>query len=550
MGERAKHKTDWRQEVEQALWRRPLVGLALLYMLGWLAATAGSWIGLAALGGGLALLIGNSRNRGVVLLAGGVIAAVGLWQWGQLKDRPEVGKFAEQAVVLRGVVAQEPRPGSTNQNVLLTAEQLSRGGVRQPVRGELWLFVPAGVKLRYLDVLKVTGELRAPGLGKRNGRPWLVVGDGRLIQKLGHRPEGLIAAAGRRVRVETVEVLAPLMPQGYQRLNAQLLTSLFFGTAGAGLPKEVVELFRRTGTIHLLVVSGSQISLLFLLVYFPGMLAFWQGRRALRRELWAADYPAEAAALSTAFPTSVRGLPTPGVIGAGLVLMVSYALLTQGGSSIARAAVMAGLIGLALLLRHIGALADRHSLEVDHYTLLGAAALGILLVDPTALGEVGFQLSFAAVWGLIFLSPKLQRLLGFLPDFWGYLIGGTVAAQLATLPIVAWQFGSAPIIGFLSNLIVMPVAALLLWLGLATLVLRLALWPLAVPLGWLCGQLCWLLVQANDWFGKMPGGMVELKRLSWWGVAIYLIILGGAGIWLGKLAPVRQDEFAGLADTL
>ncbi len=462
-----------------------------------------------------------------------------------------MGEFIDKAVVLKGTVTQPPVPSSGGGLTLtLEAEEVVSRGKAVPAKGRVWVYVPREVSADYLDVLEIVGELRPTLFSDRRDAAWMALGDARLLRKVGEREEGFVEAASRRMRSEVVEVLKPVLPGGYREFHARLLGSLFFGTHGAGLPRGLIESFRQTGTIHVLVVSGTQISLLFMVVYFPGLFAHWQRRRRIQAQLRMVGSDTDIRPGTSRLPGLPRLLPSPLFIGAGLGLMCIYALLTQGGTPVTRAAVMAGLVGISLFLRHFSMVADHHSLDIDRYTLLAAAAMGILAINPAALSEVGFQLSFAAVLGIAFLAPKLRGLLGSMNDFWAYLIAAPVSAQLAVLPLVGWHFGTLPVIGFISNLVIVPIAALLLWLGLAAFALGAVWWVLAWPLGWACGQLCWLMTRSVALFAAMPGGVVHVKSISWMAVAAYFAALSIGGGLLGLLFPRRKDELAGLEDKL
>jgi ComEC/Rec2-related protein len=508
---------------------RPLVLLAGSMLLGLQAVTGNRWWALPA-GAGLLLALLFARCRPVIWL---LIGFMGL---GWLRAQREAGReislasFTGRAVILTGAVARPPRPVPEGQGFPLQVKSLRASGKILPAQGRVWITAPASCPLAYLDSLEITGNLCAPGRQGRASILQLWVGDSRLLRKLGKSEEPPIAVAARRARHRALERLAAMLPETYRELNAQLLGSLFFGGEESGLPRETLDLFRRTGTLHILVVSGTQISLFFSLIYFPGQAGRWRRQRELRRQLDRFAGKSELPAKRGFLPTF---LPSPGVVLLGLGLMSLYALLTQGGESVARAAVMAGLVGGALLLRSLPKIADHHPLEADGYSLLAAAALLLLIIQPQAASDISFQLSFLAVAGLVFLSPRLRERLYFLNDFWGYLISATVSAQLATLPLIAWHFGRVSLIGFLSNLAVVPVAGVLLWLGLAGLALSGIWWGLAWPLGWLCSKLCWLMTRLLAGFAALPGGNWSVGELSWVTLASYYILLLSAGWALG-----------------
>ncbi len=515
--------------------------LALLFMAGLKALESGRllWLLLVAAAG--VFVVMKSRPRTAALLTALLVSAGLVRAHLQFAREVRVEQFVNKAAVITGMVAREPFTGRGGVSFPLEVKSVLCETKTASVEGSVWVFAPQNTRLAYLDLVEITGELRPSKRGRGKTGAYISVGDARLLRKIGKGRENLAAAAGKRVRSRVTQALERVLPTGYRGLNAQLLGTLFFGTHGAGLPGALVEMFRRTGTIHVLVVSGTQISLLFMLVYLPGLTLQWRRRQAIGRQLRLAGIRGEDSWAAISLPGMVRPMPSAPIILTGLTVMSIYALLTQGGEPVARAALMGGLIGGSHFLRHFPRLADRHGLDLDRYTLLAAAAIGILVFNPKSLSDIGFQLSFAAVTGLAFLAPKFRALLHTLSDFWAYLLAAPVAAQLATLPVIAWHFGQVPAIGLISNMVVVPIAALLLWLGLAAFGLAMIAWPLAWPLGWISGQLCWLMSRTVAFFAHLPVGVFFVGKPSWMALATYVIglILLGAGL---SLWPPRRDN--------
>jgi competence protein ComEC len=544
----------WGRELAEEIWNRPLAVLAVLFYaaLQALFLPRGECLGMAGrvvlwgmIGVGAGLVVGKVRRReavGILLLI--LIAGTLRAHWVQAQ-RIDVADLTGRGLVLWGMVDREQMPTSSGVSFVIEAQKIRLEGKERAAKGMVAIYCPRSQQVNFGDVVEITGRMGqslAPG---HVTTPTLSVPDARLMRNLGKKPEGLAATAGHKTRVGLVETLRRALPASYRELNAQLLASLMLGAQGAGIPREVVAAFRQTGTIHVLVVSGTQISLLFAVVYSPGMLAQWRRRRMLRKQI-AKLADDQHTPPKHAFG-AVRVLPAPLVVMVALVMMCIYAMLTQGGTSIARAAIMGGLIGLVYLLARWGAVADRHGLDIDRYTILGAALVGILLVDPEAVNDIGFQLSFAAVAGIAFLAPRLRELLRSWNDIWAYLLAAPVAAQCAVLPVLAWHFGQAPIIGFVSNIPVVPIAAILLWLGLATFVVG-AIWsPLAIPLGWVCWQLSWLMMRTIEAFARVPKGMLPVYNYTWWQMAEYAMVVIAGGLLLGVLLK-EKDEGGGMRD--
>ncbi len=228
----------------------------------------------------------------------------------------------------------------------------------------------------------------------------------------------------------------------------------------------VVDDFRRSGLGHLLAVSGQNVVLLCALA-MPLLT-----RTGLR---------ARVAAL--------------------ILLVAAYVLVAGAGPSLQRAAAMA-IAGLAALA--VGRVRSRW------YALLLAAAV-TLAYDPRAAAEPGWQLSFAAVAGILLLAPPLRRRLGGLPRPLAEGAAMTLAATLATAPIAGHHFEAVSVAGLIANLVALPLVAPIVWLGMVQSALGIADLPLlAAALGHLNAALIGALVRVATEFAALPWAQVRV----------------------------------------
>jgi competence protein ComEC len=246
--------------------------------------------------------------------------------------------------------------------------------------------------------------------------------------------------------------LAATMPTAY-RDTAAVLNGLVLGSHATPMADAVEDDFRRTGIIHLMVVSGSQITLFGTLLLLPLL-----GMPGQRR--------------GTAFPR-LRVI----LLLASLPLLGAYVALADRGPSVDRALIMFLLTALAAFLA-FSPLARRRVIVADGLTLLAASALLILIVRPVLLFSPSMQLSYAAVFGLQVVTPVLMRLVPRWPGWLALLVMATLGAEIMTFPVLAWHFGQLPVFGPLTNLVAVPLVALLLPLGVATICLA-PWWPAA-----------------------------------------------------------------------
>jgi competence protein ComEC len=223
--------------------------------------------------------------------------------------------------------------------------------------------------------------------------------------------------------------------------GAALLTSVLLGDR-SDLPDEVSDNFQIMGVSHLLAISGLHVGILAM-----ALTTFL--RRLKLSYKWR--------------------LPI-------LVIFLSiYSLMTGLSPSIVRASLMMifYLVGEALGQR------------ADRITGLALSMLIILIISPLALFQAGFQLSYAAVAGILLLSQRftegpLRRLPGALRE----ITAVNLSAQLATLPLMAWYFGRISILSFFVNLIIVPIFGVFIVVGLVATVLGLITPYLAAPFGW------------------------------------------------------------------
>jgi competence protein ComEC len=231
-----------------------------------------------------------------------------------------------------------------------------------------------------------------------------------------------------------------------------------------------------------------------------------------------------------------------------LVLIAAYVPLAGAGPSIQRAGVM-GAAGILAGL--VGRPADRAYLPL-------LAAVATLLLNPLSAAEIGWQLSFAAVIGIALWSAPIRALLAprllaaHLPErLAGPLAEGaalTLAATVATAPLMALHFEAVSLASLPANLLALPAVAPVMWLGmLAALLGQLPLLPTA-PLGLLEGPLLDYIALIADRFSRPGWAVIRPPAPSPWAVlAIYLGLLGGLG---AAIAALRRRGGVTLARPL
>lgn len=170
-------------------------------------------------------------------------------------------------------------------------------------------------------------------------------------------------------------------------------------------------------------------------------------------------------------------LPRYLALGASLVGIVAYVLLAGSGPAIVRAGVMGALSLIGLMLGRMR----------EARWLLWVTAWVMLMIKPTLISDIGFQLSISATLGLLYVSEILKSLiLKFSNWVWiqDYLVP-TLAATIATAPVIWWHFGRLSLIGLFVNVLILPVVPLIMFLSAIVLIFAPASYLLYVPLWWM-----------------------------------------------------------------
>lgn len=269
--------------------------------------------------------------------------------------------------------------------------------------------------------------------------------------------------------------------------QSALLKGLLFGERES-LPKEIEESFRDAGVMHVLVVSGANLGMIVALL---ALIVSWWGFRF----------------------TKLYFLAVP--------LVLVYLLVVGFEVSLLRATAMFFFLTVGFFFAERGWMLKRWA---DLLQSVATAALAILLFEPEALFDIGFQLSFAGTLGIalavLYAWPLLIRLLKPAPRQKETFLQRTaravllfvlvsLAAQLVIAPVLAYHFHRVYLWGsILGNLVIVPLVTVALWGGIFILIASaLSVSFIAQMIGGLEGLLLQLLVALSDFFAHLPGAV-------------------------------------------
>ena len=410
-----------------------------------------------------------------------------------------------QDLELTGTVVTNPEPAGRASEFKLAVETAKTSGELVDVEGLVLVRAMPSIKLveerespyfRYGDRFVLSGSLAPPPELEEFDYPTYLArqGVGSVMEFPGVDlvDEGAGALFYRwlyRLRQRLADGLEKAVPEPQVSFAQAILLGI-----RDNLPDDLVDDFRRTGTSHLLAISGLHVGVLLGMALAAGAWAL--GRRGDRYII----------------------LP--------LVLIWLYALLSGMSPSVTRAVIM-GTVYLAAL-----ALGRPRSI----LPALGLAAAAMLAVDPQVMFSISFQLSFAAMAGIAILAEPIRTRLGGEDDGSGlfavlprtFLIDSTamtLAATIATLPLLAFYFRQLSLVGIPTTVLTLPALPFVLVSSGATAVLGTVGTVYALPFGWVAWLASAYVTTIVNLAAAPPAAAVETGRVAPWLVAGYYLAL-------------------------
>ncbi len=437
------------------------------------------------------------------------VAMLGAWRyplpekWGS----SDLAFFNDsEEITLVGKIITMPEEGDRTSRFYLQAEsRITADGILQPLDGKALIETAAGVNWQYGDLIRITGVPETPPEDETfSYREYLAY---QGVHSLFSYPfvDFIESGAGNPIvaalfsfRLRAQDVIYHILPQP----EAALLSGILLGLDN-DIPVDVEAAFRETGTAHIIAISGFNIAIVAVFFY-------WIFRRIALR--W------NAAVLT-------------------IVFLFLYSLLVGWQPSVVRAAIMGS---MAILGNQIG----RKGAGLN--TLAITAAV-MCFFDPYLPWNISFQLSFTATMGLVLLGDPLQRWFSSLlekrlPTEKAKLIAQpvgeyfllTLAAQIATLPVIAFQFQRISLIALIANPLILPVQPLLMVLGALANLIGMIFLPLGKLMALLVLPLASYTINTVEWLARLPGELQIGSIPPWLIIGLYL--LGFALITLrGKL---------------
>ena len=444
---------------------------------------------------GLLTIVSLIRESRVTKLSMCVLLLfVGMWRYQsvQLKNLSEwIQSLNDGAeITLTGQVVADPERGEGTRKMEVGYLRMEDGRGKTDngavLKGKVLVKTRRYPEYFYGDEIKVTGKLETPPeFEDFSYRQYLAT---QGIYSLMDYPEIKLLSSGKGGRtyealINFRHLLEERIGQILPEPESSLLAGVVLGVK-RNLPEDFYEALQKSGTLHVVVVSGTNV------MYVISAL-MWLGGFLMR----------------------------PLRIALTVVILLAYALMVGGGAAVWRATLM----GLTVLL---AAALGRRRLAKEALFL---SAAFLLFVGPMGLWQVGFQLSFAATAGIIFLQNILDQKLQVLPKMVREGLVTTLAAQIAVLPIITSNFQTLSLVSPLTNLLIFSlVPALTIGGALVALValIWLSLGQFLAPLIYIPAK---LFVTIVNFSATAPLAQVEMPKvpvLVW--IVYYLVLVGFA----------------------
>jgi len=445
----------------------------------------------------------DQRLPGVVLAA---IFFIGAWRYAAIKPvvTPDhVAYFNDRGTVrVVGKVVQFPEIRDRTVNLVVQVQSLFMEGRGQQgvegsnVQGLILVQAQPVNDWAYGDVLRITGELQTPYESADFSYRDYLARQGILSLIPYAQVERVKSGQGSPIKTFLYEC----RNRGYETLQAlfpppesDLLSGILLGR-DEGLSAELKESFSRTGTTHIIAISGFNIAILAGL--FSSLFSRLMGRK------WGAL--------------------------AAILAIAGYTVLVGAEPAVARAAIMGGM----------GVFGGMFGRRQNGLNSLGLAALLMMLIDPNIPWDVGFQLSVAATLGLVLYAQTMEERLIHTLERWmseekakqrGSLLSEfflfTLAAQVMTLPLILYHFGDVSWLVMVANPLILPPQSLVMILSGLAMLSGMVLPGLGQILAMLALPFARYTIRMVNWLSSWPGGDLTLPQFDpLWVVVFYAIL--------------------------
>ena len=420
----------------------------------------------------------NKEVLNTVVILGLIMIIIIRWYF-SINDNREslIERYSGNVVVVEGGISDEPLIKDFTKTFTLKAESVNGEPVDFFIRVQVdrYLEYEYGQRLRLEDKLSEPFNFEGSG-GRTFDYINFLLKDGIYFEMKKPDIEVLEGKSGSIITYSLLKVKQSFL-ENIKRVmgepHAALAGGLVVGEKSA-LGKELLDDFRVAGLIHIVVLSGYNITIV---------------ADSIRR-------------LLSFLPRNM------GIILGGLGI-IAFSVLVGGGATVVRSCIMATIALIGTLLRR--------DYNVGK-ALFIAAALMLIQNPRILLHDPSFQLSFLATLGLILLSPVIENRLGFVTEKLGMrgLIASTLATQIFVSPYILYMMGQLSIIGIVVNILVLPIIPATMLFVTLTGLFDFVSQSASEIMGWISYALLSYELFMVQFFAKIPFASLELPKFSFW----------------------------------
>jgi len=437
--------------------------------------------------------------------------------------------IGKEKLIIEGIISENPEMSTDRMELTVSTSRLIQDDAIIPLEGLVLLTVSGNQEIKYGDFIRFKTRLKVPHSFQNPGGFDYV----RHLRYRGIMARGFIKDSSGivvlrenqgdmfKIRLERLRSnLKRLIRENSLSPEGEIIQAMILGDQKE-IPKDVMEKFNKTGTTHIIAISGFNIGIIAFLSFIAMRFIMKSSVYLLLRF--------NIIKASTVF---------------GIIPVITYSFIAGMGISVVRAAIMAVTFMIAIILGK----------ERDLYNSLALAALIILVIYPPSLFDVSFQLSFVAVWAILFIAPRLTSLIPesnaeeipkhevrvkkLFRNIYIFIVV-SLSATLGTLPLIVFYFNRMSTVVLLSNLIVVPILGIIA-IPVCTAIILAA--PLSHALALLFLDISSFLVRISVWmvdfFASIPGSSVFVTTPTFLEIAAYYLFL----ITAVKLIDFRKCE--------
>ncbi len=386
--------------------------------------------------------------------------------------------YLDERVEIFGTIVDEPDRRENNQKILVQTVEVAG----EDLESNILVTTDLYPVFEYGDAVSVLGVLKSPTNFETE--------QGNTFDYISYLGKDNIFYLIQKGQVEVIDHDAPSVLQEKlfdfknriiknieSAIPAPASTFMSGITLGArsGLPSNIRDEFVKTGTIHIVALSGYNIS-----VVANGIQKFFT--------LFLSRY---------------------GALSFGGLSITLFVLMSGATSTAVRAGIMALLV---ILARFSG-----KNYDINRGLVL-AAVLMVIVNPKTLIFDISFQLSFLATIGIIYITPITEILFSFINKrrfgWFREIVASTIAAQIATLPFIVYTMGNLSIISFPINILILPFIPLAMYLGFLVGVLGFFGQFIAYPFGLVSTVILNTILSVISFGAKIPFSSISINRFS------------------------------------